>query len=141
MQEPLEIRPGLTVPPSELQERFDPSGGPGGQHANRASSRAELSFDLGASPSIPEHLKQRMLANLGARAAGGVVTVTVDESRSQWRNRALARKRMARLLQEALRTPRARRATRPSAAARRRRREAKRQRSETKRLRKRPEVE
>ena len=105
------------------------------------SSLKARSFDLGASPSVPDRLKQRMLGNLGSRAAGGTVTVTVDESRSQWRNRALARKRLARLLREALRTPRPRRATRPSAASRRRRRDAKRRRSETKRLRKRPEIE
>ena len=105
MNDPLDIRHDLTIPAGELSWRFDPSGGPGGQHANRASSRAELSFDLGASPSVPDRLKQRMLGNLGSRAAGGTVTVTVDESRSQWRNRALARKRLARLLREALRTP------------------------------------
>jgi ribosome-associated protein len=141
MDEPLEIRPGLAIPGTELAWRFDTSGGPGGQHANRAASRAELSFDLAASPSIPNNLRERMLENLGPRAHHGVVTVTVDDSRSQWRNRALARKRMARLLNHALRTRRRRRPTKPSAAARRRRREEKRRRSETKRLRKRPEVE
>ena len=141
MQEPLEIRHDITIPAAELQERFDPSGGPGGQHANRASSRVELSFDLAASPSIPDRLKQRMLDNLGVRAAGGVVTVTADDSRSQWRNRAIARKRMAELLRDSLRVPRERKATRPSRASRRRRREAKRRRSETKRLRRQPEIE
>ncbi|MCJ7726143.1 MAG: aminoacyl-tRNA hydrolase [Acidimicrobiia bacterium] len=141
MNEPLEIRPGLTVPAAELAWRFDPSGGPGGQHANRASSRAELSFDLGASPSVPDDLRARMLTNLGPRARNGMVIVTVDESRSQWRNRAIARKRLERLLREACRLPRSRRETRPSAGARRRRREEKRRRSETKNLRRRPEPE
>jgi ribosome-associated protein len=141
VNEPLEIRNGLAIPAGELTWRFDTSGGPGGQHANRASSRAELSFDLGSSPSVPDDLRTRMLANLGRRARNGVVTVTVDESRSQWRNRAIARKLMARLLREACRSPRRRRETRPSAGARKRRREAKRQRSETKALRRRPEAE
>jgi len=141
VNEPLEIRTDLVIPATELAWRFDTAGGPGGQHANRAASRAELSFDLGSSPSVPEHLRTRMLDNLGRRARNGVVTVAVDESRSQWRNRAIARKRMARLLREACRVPRSRRQTRPSAGARRRRREAKRRRSETKRLRRRPEEE
>lgn len=141
MDEPLEIRPGLEVPASELSWRFDTSGGPGGQHANRAASRAELSFDLGASPSIPGDLRDLMLSNLGARARHGVVTVAADDSRSQWRNRAIARRRLARLLREALRTTRRRRATRPSAGVRRRRRDAKQRRSQTKRLRRRPEPE
>ena len=141
MDEPLEIRPGLAIPAGELAWRFDTAGGPGGQHANRAASRAELTFDLGSSPSVPDDLRARMLANLGPRARNGLVIVTVDESRSQWRNRALARKRLERLLREACRLPRSRRATKPSAGARRRRREEKRRRSETKNLRKRPEPE
>ena len=141
MNEPLEIRNGLAIPTGELVWRFDTAGGPGGQHANRAASRAELSFDLGASPSVPDDLRTRMLGNLGRRARNGVVTVTVDESRSQWRNRAIARKLMARLLRDACRVPRTRRSTRPSAGAKKRRRDAKRRRSETKRLRRRPEAE
>lgn len=141
MDEPLEILPGVAIPAAELTWRFDPSGGPGGQHANRASSRAELSFDLGASPSVPDDLRARLLSNLGPRARNGLVIVTVDESRSQWRNRAIARKRLERLLREACRLPRSRRVTKPSAAARRRRREEKRRRTETKNLRKRPEAE
>jgi len=141
VNEPLEIRTGLAIPAVELAWRFDTAGGPGGQHANRAASRAELSFDLGASPTVPDYLKNRMLENLGRRARTGIVTVAVDESRSQWRNRAIARKRMERLLRDACREPRHRRATKPSAGARRRRRDAKRRRSETKRLRRRPEVE
>jgi ribosome-associated protein len=131
----------VTVPDHELRWRFDTPGGPGGQHANRAASRAELSFDLGASPSVPDDLRRRMLDNLGRRARGGVVTVTADDSRSQWRNRALARKRLARLLRDATQSPRQRKPTRPSRAARARRREAKRRRGETKRLRRRPDVE
>ena len=141
MNDPLEIRPGLSIPASELSWRFDKAGGPGGQHANRASSRAELVFDLGGSPTVPDDLKRRMLESLGTRARNGVVTVAVDDSRSQWRNRAIARKRMARLLRESLRTQRRRRPTKPSAAVKKRRRAAKRRRSETKRLRRRPEPE
>jgi ribosome-associated protein len=126
------------VPADELRWRFGPSGGPGGQHANRAASRAELSIDVSGSPSLPDDLKERLLARLGSRAPGGVVTVTADESRSQWRNRVIARRRMAELLAGALREPRRRIATRPSAAARRRRLRSKRHRAEVKRLRRPP---
>jgi ribosome-associated protein len=142
MNDPISINGDLVVPAGELHWRFDPSGGPGGQHANRASSRAELSFDLATSPSIPEPAKTRMLQRLGNRARNGVVIVTVDESRSQWRNRQIARRRMAELLRDASRAPSARRIpTRPSVRARRRRRDAKRRHSLKKRLRRPPETD
>ena len=128
----------MVIPAAELHWRFDTSGGPGGQHANKAATRVELSFDLGASPSVSDDIRHRMLERLGGRARNGVVTVSVDESRSQWRNRAIAVRRMTRLLREASRTERPRRKTRPTRASRARRLEAKRRRSETKRLRKRP---
>jgi len=138
VQEPLEIRHGMVIPAAELNWRFDTSGGPGGQHANKAATRVELSFDLAASPSVAGDIRTRMLDRLGRRARNGVVTVSVDESRSQWRNRAIARRRMTRLLRDASRTERHRRATRPTRASRARRLAAKRRRSETKRLRRRP---
>lgn len=141
MHDDLEIRRGLVIPASELSWRFDTSGGPGGQHANRAATRVELSFDLGSSPSVPAGLKASMLDRLGHRAGRGIVTVTADDSRSQWRNRSIARKRMVRLLREASRSRPVRRPTKPGAGARRRRLEEKRRRSEVKRLRKPPTQE
>jgi len=140
-EDPLRVGGRVVIPAGELEWRFDPSGGPGGQHANRASTRAELRFDLARSPSVPESLRRRMLERLGSRAPGGVVGVTVDESRSQWRNRSLARRRLAALLRDAMRTPRRRIATTPSRRAKRRRLEDKRRRSQKKRLRRRPEPE
>jgi ribosome-associated protein len=139
MTEAIAINDDLVVPGRELQWRFDPSGGPGGQHANRASSRAELSFDLQESPSVPEPIKTHMLRRLGRRARNGVVTVAVDESRSQWRNRQIARRRMAELLRDAPRKPATRIPTVPSTAVRRRRVEVKRRHSLKKRLRRPPE--
>jgi ribosome-associated protein len=142
MQEPLRVGDDLVIPAAELRWRFDPSGGPGGQHANRSSTRVELSFDLRASSAPTEELRARMLRRLGERAPGGVVTVTVDESRSQWRNRVIARRRLGKLLADAGRRERRPRIpTRPTREARRRRLERKRRRGELKRLRRRPESE
>jgi len=140
-EEPLRVAEEIVIPVDELVWRFETTGGPGGQHANRSRTRAELSFDLGASNAVDAQMKQRMLARLGARAHGGVVTVAVDESRSQWRNRQMARRRLADLLREAMTEPKPRKPTRPSGGARRRRLEAKRARGAIKRLRRRPEVE
>ncbi len=141
MSDDLAVADDLVIPAGELVWRFSTSGGPGGQHANRSATRVELQFDLGASPSVDDTARRRMLGRLGPRARDGVVTVVVDESRSQWRNRQLARARLARLLQDAGRRRRRRVPTGPSAAARRRRLEAKRRRSDVKRRRRPPELE
>lgn len=135
----LVVGDGLVIPAAELDERFETSGGPGGQHANRSATRVVLTFDLSATGVVDDETRQRMVTRLGDRVRGGKVTVAVDDSRSQWRNRALARRRMAAILAEALARPRTRRPTRPSRSARRARLEHKRARSEVKRLRRRPE--
>jgi ribosome-associated protein len=127
---------GTTIPPDELTWRFSRSPGPGGQHVNTSDTQAELSFDLAASAALPPGLKQRALAALEGRLAGGVITVTAREYRSQLRNREAAAARLAELLTEATAPPaRPRRPTRPSRAARERRLADKQRRSQTKRLR------
>lgn len=121
------------IPDSELSWTFTPSGGPGGQHANRSNTRAEVRFDLGRSPSIPESLKEHMLRRLGKRAVDGVLSVTSDETRSQTQNRRKAIERLASVLNEAAHRPRRRRPTRPTASSRERRLEQKKRRSGVKR--------
>jgi ribosome-associated protein len=124
------------IPPAELSWRFSRSPGPGGQSVNTADSRVELSFDLAATSALPPALKERALRALAGRLAGGVLTVTASEHRSQLRNRQAAANRLATILADATAPPPAqRRATRPSRAARERRLAAKRRRSEVKRLR------
>jgi ribosome-associated protein len=137
----LRITDRVVIPDGELSWRFGPAGGPGGQHANRSATRAELLFDLDGSDALDEETKARFVARLGRRVVNGVVTVVADESRSQWRNRVIARRRMAELLAGALRTGRRRVPTAPSGAARRRRLASKRARGELKRLRRPPDPE
>jgi ribosome-associated protein len=141
MDDNLPVTDDLVIPAGELSWRFDSAGGPGGQHANKAATRAELSFDLGRSGAVDDRTRQRMLSRLGSRAQAGVVVVTVDDTRSQWRNRQLARRRLAELLRDSARRVKSRRPTRPTSASRRNRVEAKRRRSATKRLRRRPEID
>ena len=124
----------FTIPDREIDESFTTSGGPGGQHANRSSTAVELRFDITASEAFPEPERTRLVERLGE-----VVTVTVSESRSQWRNRALARQRLAERIASAIRPAKTRRPTRPSGAARRRRLESKRRQGEKKRLRRKPD--
>ena len=127
---------GVAIPAEELSWRFSRSAGPGGQSVNTTDSRIELSYDLANSTALPPVLKERALHALSGRLAGGVLTVTASETRSQLRNREAAAERMAALLTEATGPPPPpRRPTRPSRAARERRLADKRRTSETKRLR------
>jgi ribosome-associated protein len=132
----LVVTRAIVVPDAELVERFSRSSGPGGQGVNTADSRVELSFDLSRSPSVPNHLRERMLQRLTSRLVDGVVTVVAQEHRAQLANRRAARERLAQLLREAAAPPpRVRRPTRPTRASKERRLDAKRRRGETKRSR------
>jgi len=140
--EDLRIGARHVIPAVELTERFEPSGGPGGQHANRSATRVILAFDLGATSALDSTTKRTMIDRLGPRLQHGVLVLEVDESRSQWRNRQTARRRLRMLLETAMRpAPPPRRATLPSASVRRRRLETKRARGDVKRLRQPPEGE
>ena len=132
-QRTLAIGDGLAIPLAEITLRTSRSSGPGGQHANVTSSRVEASFDVLASSSLSEAQRARVLARAGPR----LVAVAQDE-RSQTRNRELALRRLAARLSAALAVPRARHATRPSAASRARRLERKRRAGARKLSRRRP---
>ncbi|MBM5817502.1 MAG: aminoacyl-tRNA hydrolase [Cyanobacteria bacterium K_Offshore_surface_m2_239] len=121
--------PALLIPAEELRWRFSRAGGPGGQAVNTTDSRVELVFDLLGSRAIPEALKARAAARLGARLVEGVLVVVAQEHRGQWRNRQAALGRLRTLLEDALRPPPPpRRPTRPGRGAVERRLEAKRRR-------------
>lgn len=120
----------LAVPLDEIEFRYTTSGGPGGQHANRSSTRVEVRFDVGRAASLGPRQRARLLQQLGP-----VVRATASDSRSQSRNRELALDRLARRLADALAVRRSRVATAPSAAARARRLEDKRRRGALKRRR------
>lgn len=129
---------GLTVPDGELLEQFSHASGPGGQGVNTASSRVQLSLDLATTTALDETQRARALERLAPRLAGTVLTVSAAEHRSQRRNRAAARERLASLLRDAVQPRTPRRATRPTLGSRRRRLEAKRGRAEVKQSRRRP---
>ncbi len=140
VSEPLPIRASLVVPEDELSWRFSRSSGPGGQGVNTTDSRVELSYDVARSRVLPPLLRARAMERLAHRLVDGVLTVVASEHRSQLRNRAAARDRLAKLLADAVAPPRrTRRPTRPSASARQRRLTGKRRRAETKRMRRRPD--
>jgi len=123
----LRISPSVAIPLAEIELRFTPSGGPGGQHANRSNTRVEVRFDIASSPSLSAHHRDRLVERLGP-----TVRVVADDERSQLRNRELALERLRGRLAAPLHRPVTRRATRPTKGATERRLQAKRQRSERK---------
>ena len=142
MPGPLQVTSRLVVPEAELSWRFSRSSGPGGQSVNTSDSRAELSFDVARSPSLPEHLRTRVLERLAGRLVDGVLTIASSEQRSQLQNREAAERRPAQVLREAVAPPPPpRRATKPTRGSKERRLQSKRERSETKRGRGRPQPE
>ncbi len=115
---------------------FSRAGGPGGQNVNKVSSRVTARLPLSGLPGLDSERRARLAARLGRRVnAEGLLQLSVRDTRDQARNREIAIRRLAALLAAALREPRRRRATRPSAGSRERRLAAKRRRSQAKRLR------
>ncbi len=129
----LVVRAGLVIPAAEIDERFTTSGGPGGQHANKAATRVELRFDIANSTVLSDHQRRVLVDHFGDE-----VRVVVDDERSQLRNRTIARERLGGRLANALVPRPPRRPTRPTLGSKRRRLDAKRQRGETKANRRRP---
>ena len=133
---------GLVIPHGELVERFSRSSGPGGQSVNTTDSRVQLTFDLATSTVLTDTQRERALRRLAARLDGTVLTVDASEERSQFRNRTVARERLAALLREALAPPPPqRRATRPTRGSIDRRLASKSRRGDLKRQRGRPGVD
>ena len=129
----IRVTRSVLLPLSELEMRASRSSGPGGQHAQKSSTRVEAVFDVEASAALTEAQKRRVVAR-----AGPLLRAVAQDERSQLRNRELALERLVEKLRAALAAPRRRVATRPTAAARERRLSSKKRHSRTKRLRRPP---
>lgn len=137
----IDITPTLAIDEREIDERFVRASGPGGQNVNKVATAVELRFDVSSS-SLPPAVKARLRTLAGQRlTADDVLIIEGREHRTQGQNREAARARLIALIRQAARPPKARRPTKPKAAARRKRLEDKRQRSAIKGLRKRAEEE
>jgi ribosome-associated protein len=136
MAEELRIDDRLSIPLDEVELRASRSSGPGGQHANVTASRIEAVFDARASGALDEAQRRRLIDR-----AGPVLTAVAQEARGQSRNRELALGRLAEKIAAGLATPRPRRPTGPSRAARQRRLEQKRRTGQRKRARRPPGAE
>ena len=132
----LAVNDSVRVPRAELTYRATRSGGPGGQHVNTSSTRVELAWDVGASPSVSDEERARIREKLSNRINGeGVLLLAASEHRSQNRNKEAVTERFVELVRQALVVPARRKKTRPGKAAREARLRAKKHRSEVKRRR------
>jgi ribosome-associated protein len=139
----LTISRTLSLPESELVERFLRADGPGGQHVNRTESAVELRFDVANSPSLPDEIRARLLARRDRRlTAEGVLVIQGRRFRDQARNRDDVRERLAEIIHGVLVPPKKRVATKPTRASKERRLVGKQQRGRIKQTRSRkPELE
>lgn len=133
----IQINRSLIVPHQEVEYRFTTSGGPGGQHANKASTRVELNWNVNTSAVLGPRQRQRILGALRNRIdKEGNLRLTSDRHRSQMQNRNDVTDRFRKLVHDALIPPKQRVRTGPSRAAKERRLQEKKRRSATKQARK-----
>jgi len=126
----------------ELQFRAMRSSGPGGQHANKVSSKVELSYNLTDSKSLSESEKDRLARFFKNRLSqAGVLVLQCDETRSQHQNRAILIRRFLKLLDTGLKKPKPRKQTRPKRSAVLKRLESKKKQAQKKQQRKKPKPE
>ena len=132
----LRISDDIAIEDWELTESFTTSSGPGGQNVNKVATAVELRFEAERSPHLSDPIKRRLTRIAGRKRTNeGALIIQVQETRSQARNREIARERLKELIEKALVVPKRRIPTKPSRGAIRRRIEAKKQRGEVKSMR------
>ena len=132
----LHVTDRIAIEDWEIVEQFVRASGPGGQNVNKVSTAVELRFEADRSPNLPPAVKARLRRIAGRRwTKEGAIVLQVDDTRSQARNREIARERLAEMIRQATVAPKPRRPTKPTLGSQRRRIEAKARRGEVKSLR------
>lgn len=127
---------------SELIFKAVRSSGSGGQHVNKVASKVVLYFNLLDSSVFDEDEKERLKEFFKNRLnKKGILIITADESRSQFRNKAIVTKRFLELIEEGLKEEKERKTTKIPKAVKRKRLENKRKNSEKKASRKKPNID
>lgn len=142
MPDPILAPPGVVVPPTALEVHAIRSSGPGGQNVNKVSSKILIEVDLARVEGLDAAARRRLATLAGRRlGADGVLRVTAQENRDQWRNLEDAREKVRLLLERAQIVPKARRPSRPGRAAKERRLLGKKRDASIKAARRRPDSE
>jgi ribosome-associated protein len=118
----LHVTDTLAIADWELSESFMRASGPGGQNVNKVSTAVELRFEAERSPHLPPPVKTRLRRLAGRKwTTEGAIVIQVDDTRSQARNREIARDRLVEMIRAALIAPKRRVATKPTLGSQRRR--------------------
>jgi len=132
----IQVNERFSIEERDIKEDFIRASGPGGQNVNKVSSAVQLRFNLDGNATLPDDLKSRLRKIAGSRLTlKGEIVLTADRFRTQERNREDALERLLELIRKAAYVPKARKATRPTLASKRRRVEGKKQRGNIKKLR------
>jgi ribosome-associated protein len=129
----LVITSHLQIPLREFEFTFSRSSGPGGQNVNKVNTKALLRWAVATSPSLPDAVRRRLLAQCGRRITiEGDLLVSSQRFRDAGRNTADCLEKLRAMIADAATPVRPRKPTRPTRASVRRRIDNKRRQAQKK---------